>query len=170
MAQPAPAHRKKQLVTKRMTVPANFASACRDFNAGRFFDAHEWIEEIWQFEHGPVRELYKGLIQIAAGFVHISRANAAGADRLLSTAIAHLAPYRPLGAMGWDVERIASDTEEGLRRVRDLSPARLAEFDLARRPLFEFDPALLPAEARRWNAWGFDPGGNVEEMEITVAA
>jgi hypothetical protein len=169
MARPVPARRKKQLVTKRVTVPADFEFACRDFNAGRFFEAHEWIEEIWQFEHGQVRDLYKGLIQIAAGFVHISRANAAGADRLLSTAIAHLAPYRPLGAMGWDVERIASDAEEALFRVGGLSPARLAEFDLARRPRFEFDPAVLRDEARRWKAWGFDRDGNVEEIEITVA-
>jgi uncharacterized protein len=169
MAQPLPAHRKKQLVTKQLTVPANFELACRDFNAGRFFDAHESLEEIWQFERGPVRDLYKGLIQIAAGFVHISRANADGADRLLSTAIAHLAPYRPLGAMGWDVERIASDTEEALRRVRDLSPVSLAEFDLTRRPGFEFDRTVLRAEARRWSAWGFDPDGNVLDMEITVA-
>ncbi len=169
MSQPIPARRKKQLVTKRITVQGNFDRACVDFNAGRFFEAHEWLEEIWQFERGPVRELYKGLIQIAAAFVHISRGNPRGADRLLATALAYLEPYRPGGAMGWDVENVARDAEDALRRVREFSPSTSTRFDLARRPHFAFDPAKLRAEAVRWNAWGFDRDGIAEEMEITVA-
>jgi len=169
MTQPAPARRKKQLVTKRVTVPGNFDRCCCEFNAGRFFEAHEWIEEIWQFERGPVRDLYKGLIQVAAGFVHISRGNQFGASRLLTTALGYLDPYRSAAGMGWDVETIARDTEDALRRVHELAPSRLAEFDLARRPLFAFDRAKLRAESVRWHAWGFDADGNAEEMEITVA-
>ena len=169
MAQRVSGRPRKQLVSKCVTVPGNFELACRDFNAGRFFEAHEWLEEIWQFEHGPVRDLYKGLIQVAAGFVHISRSNAAGARRLLTTAIAYLAAYRPDGAMGWEVERIASDAEEALRRVVEPGPGRTREFNLARRPVFAFSHSELGAEARRWNAWGFDAEGNALEMEITVA-
>lgn len=169
MTQQAP-RRRKRLVTKSITVPGNFQRACDDYNAGRFFEAHEWLEEIWQQEQGPVRDLYKGLIQIAAGFVHISRQTDYGSERLLRTAIAYMAPYRPGPVMGWDVETIARDAEDAIQRVRSLVPGRLAEFDLSRRPFFAFDASALAAESRLWNAWGFDPDGNPLEMEITVAA
>ena len=34
--------------------------------------------------------------------------------------------------------------------------------------LFAFDATKLPAEARRWSAWGFDADGAATVMEITV--
>lgn len=168
MTQQAP-RRRKRLVTKRITVPGNFQRACDDYNAGRFFEAHEWLEEVWQQEQGPVRDLYKGLIQIAAGFVHISRQTEYGSERLLRTAVTYLAPYRPEGGMGWDIETIARDAEDALGRVRSLVPGRLGEFDLSRRPHFAFDASALATESLRWKAWGFDADGNALETEITVA-
>ena len=62
---------RKQLVTKTITVPENLQRACEDFNAGRFYESHEHLEEIWQYERGRVRDAYKGLIQIAAAFVSL---------------------------------------------------------------------------------------------------
>jgi uncharacterized protein len=166
-SQPAP-RRKKQLVYKTITVPGNYERACAEFNTGRFFECHETFEEIWQEEQGEVRDLYKGLIQVAAGFVHLTRQNHFGAERLCRTALGYLAPYRAEGAMGFDVERICHDTEDAYRRIQELGPARLVEFDLARRPYYAFDAARLPAEAVRWGAWGFDREGNPLAMEIAV--
>jgi hypothetical protein len=160
--------RKKQLVYKVVTVPGNNTLACDQFNSGHFFECHETFEEIWQEEQGDVRDLYKGLIQIAAAFVHITRANLFGANRLCTTALGYLAPYRATGAMGWDVDRICRETEEAHRRVIELGKERLADFDVSRRPFYEFDPSKLAAEAQRWNAWGFDRDGNALEIEIAV--
>jgi len=67
-AQPGSRRRKKEIVYKFITVPGNMEQACAEFNAERFFECHESIEEIWQQETGEVRDLYKGLIQIAAAF------------------------------------------------------------------------------------------------------
>ena len=92
--------RKKQLVYKTVTVPGNLEQACREFNSRLYFECHETLEEIWQEEQGEVRDLYKGLIQVAAGFVHITRNNHFGAKRLLTTALGYLEPYRAEGAMG----------------------------------------------------------------------
>lgn len=159
---------KRRLVTKTVTVPGNFRRACDEFNSGRFFECHETLEELWQQERGGVRDLYKGLIQVAAGFVHIKRPNHFGADRLTRTALGYLAPYRATGAMGFDVEAIARGVEAVNRRVNELGRARIGEYDLALRPVYAFDEALLPAEARRWRAWGFDEAGEALPMEITV--
>ncbi|MGE3075642.1 MAG: DUF309 domain-containing protein [Dehalococcoidia bacterium] len=164
-----PTRRRKQLVTKTITVPGNFQRACDDFNAGRFFESHEHIEEIWQYETGPVRDAYKGLIQIAAAFVHFNRGNHFGTERLLRTALGYLAPYRPQGAMGFDIEGIASAAEGIYSQVVTSGAARLADVDVTAMPIYEFDRAKLAAESLRWNAWGFSSEGQPLEMEITVA-
>jgi len=168
-AQPGSRRRKKEIVYKFITVPGNMEQACAEFNAERFFECHESIEEIWQQETGEVRDLYKGLIQIAAAFVHISRANFIGANRLCSTALRYLQPYREGGAMGFDVETICGATEDAHRRVLELGRARLGGFDIARRPFYTFDAARMAADAIRWGAWGFDRDGNAVETEIIVA-
>lgn len=165
----ASARRKKTLVPRRITVPGNFRRGCDDFNSGKFFECHESFEDIWQQERGEVRELYKGLIQVAAAYVHISRGNFAGAERLLRTGLGYLRPFRAGGAMGFDVERISRAVETARDDVVALGTARMAEFDLALRPEYSFDESLLSAEAVRWGAWGFDTWGRSLEMEIVVA-
>lgn len=163
-----PARRQRRLVQKTVTVPGNFQRACDEFNAGKFFECHETFEEIWQEEAGEVRDLYKGLIQVAAAFVHLTRGNHFGAERLLRTALGYLAPYRPGGAMGFDVETICRDAEDAYARIVALGKAHIAEFDLSRRPVYAFDATALAAEAVRWQAWGFDAAGRALPMEITV--
>ena len=160
--------RKKQLVYKTITVPGNFRTACDQFNSGQFFECHESLEEIWQQEQGDVRDLYKGLIQVAAAFVHISRCNFVGADRLCRTALSYLEKYRAEGAMGFDVDGISRDTADAHARVLALGRGHMDQFDLSRRPLYAFDAAALPAEAVRWQAWGFDKDGVSIPMEIAV--
>lgn len=164
-----PRRKKKQLVRKTITVPGNLELGCAEFNGGLFYECHERFEEIWQLESGAVRDLYKGLIQIAAGFVHLQRGKYIGAERLLRTGVGYLAPYRAEGAMGFDVERICSDAEDMYARVVAAGPDRVDAIDLTRRPFYEFDAKRLAAEARRWRAWGFDDEGEPERMTITVA-
>ncbi len=161
--------RKKQHVEKVITVPGNLKRGCDDFNEGRFFESHEHFEEIWQYERGPVRDLYKGLIQIAAGFVHLSRGNRHGSERLLRTALGYLAPYRERGALGFDVEAIATAAEDVYRRIAVAGQDNVRSIDLSRRPVFAFDEGRLAAEARRWRAWGFDEQGIAEPQTIVIA-
>ncbi|HNM77993.1 MAG TPA: hypothetical protein PKI89_06505, partial [Tepidiformaceae bacterium] len=82
---------------------------------------------------------------------------------------AYLAPYRERGAMGFDVEQICRAAEEMYGRVVAAGPEGVTTLNLARRPYYAFDAGALPAEARRWQAWGFDADGVAEEMTITVA-
>ncbi len=163
-----PSRPRRRLITKTITVPGNFDKACRDFNEGRFFECHEWFEEIWQEEQGDVRDLYKGLIQLAAAFVHLRKANFVGAERLLRTGMGYLAPYRPEGAMGFDVEAIATAAQATHSRLVQGGRTGVADLDLAERPFYAYDREALPAEARRWQAWGFDRDGTSLELEVTV--
>jgi predicted metal-dependent hydrolase len=57
------------------------------FNTGRFYEAHDVLEALWL----PVRrtaegELWKGLIQLAAAFVHLQHGRRGPARALLRTA------------------------------------------------------------------------------------
>ncbi len=168
MSSPVPGRRQRQLVTKTVTVPGNLRRACDEFNAGRHFESHETLEEIWQEEQGEVRDLYKGLIQVAAGFVHLTRNNYVGANRLFSTALGYLQPYRTEGALGFNVEDVCRAVERCHAEVKRLGPGRVAQVDLAEAPRWDFDEAVLPAEAIRWSAWGFDRSGAPLPMTITV--
>ena len=138
--------------------------ACEEFNSGRFFECHETFEEIWQEEQGEVRDLYKGLIQVAAAFVHASRDNPRGTERLLTTALGYLAPYRADGAMGFDVGAICGAAERALAALREGG----VEAALAAVPRYACDATKLPAEAVHWRAWGFDRHGSALPMEITI--
>lgn len=77
------------------TVPPEIWRAAALFNAGLFFECHEYLEDVWRGTPGPEREFYHGLVQAAAGCYHFEKGNAHGARTLLSKAIAKLEPYAP---------------------------------------------------------------------------
>lgn len=168
MTQERPRNGNRRLIEKTITVPGNLRQACEEFNSRRYFECHETLEEIWQEEDGELREFYKGLIQLAAAFVHISRGNSTGADRLLRTSLGYLTRYRESGALGFDVDALMTAAERSHDRVRGLGAGRIGEFDLNDAPAWGFDASLLAADAQRWGAWGFGPDGAALEMTITV--
>ncbi len=77
------------------TVPPEIWRAAALFNAGLFFECHEYLEDVWRATPGPEREFYHGLVQAAAGCYHLEKGNVHGARTLLGKAIAKLEPYAP---------------------------------------------------------------------------
>ena len=62
------------------------------FDAQRFFEAHEFFEWIWKRGGVPEsdRTFWKGVAQVAVGYVHTQRGNASGAQTLLHRGARHL--------------------------------------------------------------------------------
>jgi hypothetical protein len=61
------------------------------FNAGRFYEAHDVLEVLWlPVRRTPEGEIWKGLIQLAAAFVHVQHGRRGPALALLRTARARL--------------------------------------------------------------------------------
>lgn len=85
------------------------------FNAGEFFEAHEALETAWRDEAGPVRELYRGILQIAVAYVHILRGNYEGAVKVFVRSRTWLDPF-PDSCRGIDLRRFRQD----YRRVETL--------------------------------------------------
>lgn len=78
------AHRLPLDDNERLTVAENHLLALRRFREGRHFSAHEAWEAAWKRSCTPdERAVYKGLAQIAAGYVHWQRGNPRGAATLL---------------------------------------------------------------------------------------
>src|SRR4051794_13108905 len=95
------------------------------FNRGRFFDAHEAWEEIWRSTTPEPRDLFQGLIQVAAALhQHLDLKRIEGPRRTLAKAMRRLEPYAP-SALGIDVEdllRQAEDWEAWLERQQGEPP------------------------------------------------
>ena len=109
------------------------AKGISEFNAWRFYDCHETLEDVWREvgskgEEGTLADFYQGIIKIAAGFHHVLRDNQHGAVNLLSDAFRLLEPFRP-ATLGVDVDQLLADTRPCLDRIVELGPERLREFD-----------------------------------------
>jgi uncharacterized protein len=78
-----------------LSLDENHELARAHARAGRWFPAHEAWETAWkQARDTDEAELFKGLSQMGAGYVHLFRGNAHGAATLLRRAALRIARYR----------------------------------------------------------------------------
>jgi predicted metal-dependent hydrolase len=81
------------------------------FNAGRFFEAHETLEEVWRSTVPEPKDLLQGLIQVAVAMVHYrDRDRPAVARRVLAKGRRRIEPYLP-SALGIDLEALIANVE-----------------------------------------------------------
>jgi predicted metal-dependent hydrolase len=115
---------------------AAFARGVAEFNAGKFFECHDTLEEVWRGTRGPGRDFFQGLIQISVGFYHLRNGNLRGGASQLERGLAHLAGYGPSYA-GLRLAELRSDVEVWLARVRAGEPLRGTVADL---PKYRLEP------------------------------
>jgi predicted metal-dependent hydrolase len=66
------------------------------FNKQLFYEAHDVLEDLWLLKKGdPIYLFYKGLIQLAGAFVHLSKGKTNPAARLFRLAQANLGGFAP---------------------------------------------------------------------------
>ena len=106
--------------------------AARKFLADRnFFGAHEAWETAWKRAKGTGdEELFKGLSQMGAGYVHLLRGNAHGAMTLLRRAASRVGTY-PSGVHGIATKALAERLEADAQAVEagSLTPGTEAAFE-----------------------------------------
>ncbi|MBO8141815.1 MAG: DUF309 domain-containing protein [Firmicutes bacterium] len=102
--------------------PPELAEFVRLFNAGRYFESHEVLEEVWNLNRS--NRFYKALIQMAGALHHWEEASYFWAESLFRGAADLLEPYRPRHA-GLEVDgliqllRTCADIARAKRRDRD---------------------------------------------------
>ena len=88
------------------------------FNAGEYYEAHDVLEHLWLGCSDSNATFYKGLIQIAGGFVHLRKQflrpmhpkdgkRLAPAGRLLTLGASNISSFGPLH-MGLDVDKLSA--------------------------------------------------------------
>lgn len=98
------------------------------FNAGEYFEAHEALETAWRDERGAVRELYRGILQIAVAYYHIQRGNYRGAVKMFMRSRAWLDPF-PGQCCGIDLAGFRRDADRVEETLNRLGPERLSHID-----------------------------------------
>ena len=95
-----------------MSIEENDRAARKFLAEGSFFGAHEAWETAWKRAKGTGdEELFKGLSQLGAGYVHLLRGNAHGAMTLLRRAASRVQRY-PEGSRGIDTAALAGRLDD----------------------------------------------------------
>jgi predicted metal-dependent hydrolase len=105
------------------------------FNQQLFYEAHDVLEELWLGQRqGPNYGFYKGLIQLAGGFVHLQKNRLRPAAALFKLARKYLGAY-PVVHEDLDLQEVATMIEVWL--------ARLEQHAFLRNPLDSESPPAL---------------------------
>ena len=103
----------------------------RLFNEGKYFKAHEALEEAWLDEKGKVRDLYRGILQVGVAYLHITRGNYDGAVKVYKRSQRWLKDWADT-CRGIHVEELRRDSEEAINEVMRLGKVRIGEFAATR--------------------------------------
>ena len=98
------------------------------FNRGEYYEAHELLEQAWNEDATPARELYRAILQVAVAYYHVERGNYNGAAKLFLRMQQWLEPL-PDTCRGVDVARLRQDAERVRQAVETLGPEGIQQID-----------------------------------------
>jgi hypothetical protein len=110
------------------------------FNRGDYFEAHELLEEAWNEDETPGRELYRAILQVAVAYLQVERGNYSGVLKMFLRVRQWIDPL-PDQCRGVDVARLRQDAEAVRQQVLALGRERIVEFDpgLFRPVIYSYD-------------------------------
>jgi hypothetical protein len=97
------------------------------FNQGEYFEAHEALEEAWRDETGPIRDLYRGILQIGVAYYHILRGNYTGAVKLFARCGQWLDPF-PDFCLGINLKKLREDSRAVSIHLEQIGPEGIQHF------------------------------------------
>ncbi|MCI0350288.1 MAG: DUF309 domain-containing protein [Acidobacteriales bacterium] len=102
----------------------------RKFNAGEYYKQHDLFEEQWMKTTGPVRDLYRAVLQVGIAYFQIERGNYRGALKMLQRSVQWLVVL-PDVCQGINVKKLRDDSFRVRAELERLGETRFAEFDKA---------------------------------------
>lgn len=109
-------------------LPPLAVEAVAMFNAGEYYLQHDLFEEQWMAEAGPVRELYRAVLQVGVAYYHITRGNYRGAVKMLRRSVQWFAML-PDVCQGVNVKQLREDAGRVRLTLEDMKPSEIASFD-----------------------------------------
>jgi hypothetical protein len=89
--------------------------------AGRYYAAHEVLEDAWRAAEPAERDFFQGLVHVAVAWYQAGRGNEVGCERQLEKAARRLGPYAP-AHRGLDVAAVIASVEAAQGRFPELPP------------------------------------------------
>lgn len=110
-------------------MPPLVKQGLEEFNAGEYYECHETLETAWMAESGPVRDVYRGILQVAVAYYQIQRGNYNGAMKMFLRSLQWLEPL-PEKCHGIEIAQFRADAYQVRLALEALSTERIGEFDL----------------------------------------
>jgi predicted metal-dependent hydrolase len=107
---------------------AAYKRGLEEIRAGRYFEAHEDLEEAWRAAPAEERDFFQGLVHVAVAWYQAGRGRPIATGRQLEKATRRLAPFAP-SHRGVDVEGVLAQVAAARKQVAagslDLEPPQL---------------------------------------------
>jgi uncharacterized protein len=107
---------------------APFKRGLEEIRAGRYFEAHEDLEDAWRVAPADERDFFQGLVHFAVAWYQAGRGRPVATASQLEKAARRLAPFSP-AHRGVDVAAVLAQLEAAQALVAegslDLEPPRL---------------------------------------------
>jgi predicted metal-dependent hydrolase len=110
------------------TLPPMAQQGVEKFNAGEYYKQHDLFEALWVKTEGPVRDLYRAILQVGIAYYQIERGNPRGALKMLLRSVQWLS-ILPDVCQGVDVGQLREDSYRVRAELERLGEAHFAEFD-----------------------------------------
>lgn len=127
---PSPALIEELLCQCQDDLPLLAQQGIEKFDKGAFYAQHDAFEDQWMEETGPVRELYRAVLQVGVAYYHITRGNHAGGLKMLRRVVQWFARL-PDECQGIDVRQLREDAAQVRDVLAAMDPADIATFDRA---------------------------------------
>jgi len=107
---------------------AAYKRGLEEIRAGRYFEAHEELEEAWRAAAEEERDFFQGLVHVAVAWYQAGRGRPVATGRQLEKAARRLAAFAP-AHRGVDVDGVLAQVAAAQARVAsgslDLDPPQL---------------------------------------------
>ena len=110
------------------SLPALAAQGVEKFNAGEYYEQHDLFEALWVETEGPVRDLYRAILQVGVAYYQIKRGNHPGALKMLLRSVQWLL-ILPDECQGVDVKQLRADSARVRAELERTDPADIQQFD-----------------------------------------
>jgi predicted metal-dependent hydrolase len=108
---------------------AAYKRGLAEIRAGRYFEAHEELEEAWRAAPAEERDFFQGLVHVAVAWYQAGRGRPVATGRQLEKATRRLAPFAP-AHRGVDVDDLLAKVAAAQAQVAEgslaLDPPRLS--------------------------------------------
>lgn len=98
------------------------------FNQGKYFEAHEALENAWNEDHTSGKELYRAILQVAVAYLQVERGNYNGAMKMFLRLRKWIEPLPDI-CRGVNVAQLRLDARTVQGQLAALGKKRMGELD-----------------------------------------